>query len=210
MNRRWLLGLLGAGAGSLAWAGLEQTIDAAKPSLVAVGTYDPLASPRFQFRGTGFVIGDGRRVVTCAHVLAKLPGSDAAPQWMLVVPKGRQPPELRPAKVLGTDAEHDLAVMAIEGEPLPALRLAASGVAREGRDVAVFGFPLGSVLGLAAARSSAWSTWCAPRARVNRRSASRPGSPMPSRWNCWRHCSIHPRTPAPHRAPTEKLCRMRR
>lgn len=149
MRRRSGLVLLGALASARAWAGLEQTIDAAKPSLVAVGTYDPLSSPRFQFRGTGFVIGDGRHVVTCAHVLAKQPGNDTALQWMLYLPKGRQPPELRPAKVLGTDVEHDLAVLSLDGEPLPALRLAAPGVAREGRDVAVFGFPLGSVLGLA-------------------------------------------------------------
>ena len=40
-----------------------------KPSIVAVGTYQRTRSPAFQFRGTGFVIGEGSLIATNAHVL---------------------------------------------------------------------------------------------------------------------------------------------
>lgn len=153
MGARWLMRwIVMAGSMALhitAQAGLEQTVIAAKPSLVAVGSFDALASPRFQFRGTGFAVTDGRHIVTCAHVIARPPNTDVAPRWMVAVPRARQAPELRTATVLATDTEHDLAVLVIEGEPLPALKLAGAGVAREGRDIALIGFPLGSALGLA-------------------------------------------------------------
>src|SRR5262245_47236488 len=50
-------------------AGLQEVIAAAKPSVVAVGSYNPTDSPRFGFRGSGFVVGDGTLVVTNVHVL---------------------------------------------------------------------------------------------------------------------------------------------
>ena len=55
--------------GLAAHAGLPEVVAAAKPAVVAVGTFNPLASPRFAFRGTGFVVGDGRTLVTNAHVV---------------------------------------------------------------------------------------------------------------------------------------------
>jgi hypothetical protein len=55
-----LLALACAAALPPARAGLPEVVAAAKPGVVAVGLYDPLASPRFAFRGSGFVVGDGR------------------------------------------------------------------------------------------------------------------------------------------------------
>ena len=49
------------------------TVARVKRSVVAVGTYIPAGSPGFRFLGTGFVVGDGNRVVTNAHVLAAVP-----------------------------------------------------------------------------------------------------------------------------------------
>ncbi|HAY10768.1 MAG TPA: serine protease, partial [Thauera sp.] len=50
-------------------ADLVATVPRIKPSIVAVGTYQRTRSPAFQFRGTGFVVGDGQLVATNAHVL---------------------------------------------------------------------------------------------------------------------------------------------
>lgn len=52
-----------------AYADLPSTVEKLKPSVVLVGTFDPLGSPRFVFRGTGFVVGTGNQVLTNAHVL---------------------------------------------------------------------------------------------------------------------------------------------
>ena len=63
----WLLCLLVSGA-SVA-SGLPDTVDRVRPSIVAVGTYQPSGSPRQQFRGTGFAVGNGHMVVTNHHVV---------------------------------------------------------------------------------------------------------------------------------------------
>jgi S1-C subfamily serine protease len=67
------LGLLGGLLPLQAWADFPGTIARVKQSVVAVGTYVPVGNPRFRFLGTGFVVGDGNRVVTNAHVLASVP-----------------------------------------------------------------------------------------------------------------------------------------
>jgi S1-C subfamily serine protease len=54
---------------------------------------------------------------------------------------------MRAAKLLGVDREHDLALLQIDGAPLPALPLAGDAPAREGAAVAIIGFPIGGALG---------------------------------------------------------------
>src|SRR5688500_86037 len=63
-------------AGLVPWAraggaDLTQTIERVKPSIVGVGTFLKVRSPAVQFVGTGFVVADGRHVVTNAHVVAR-------------------------------------------------------------------------------------------------------------------------------------------
>lgn len=131
----------------LALAGLEELIVAAKPSVVAVGTYNPTDNPRFGFRGTGFVVGDGNLVVTNAHVLPpELPAGSLA-TLAIQTPKTTQPSQQRSATLLRRDGAHDLALLRIEGAPLPALQLAGANAAREGMSIALIGYPIGGVLG---------------------------------------------------------------
>ncbi len=127
-------------------AGLPDTIDKVRPSIVAVGTFLPSGSPRQQFRGTGFVVSNGHLVVTNHHVLPdKL---DKAKKERLGVFSGRgRTARFHAAKVLAKDPQHDLAVLYIS-EPLPALNLSGRAKPREGRDIAFTGFPMGMVLGL--------------------------------------------------------------
>jgi len=133
-------------ARAAAAADVPAVVAASKASVVAVGLYTPLQNPQFRFRGSGFAVGDGRRVVTCAHVLPTidparreavaiaLPGDGAAR-----VIRVRPGPENRDA---------DLAVLEFDGPALPPLQLADPADIREGGDVVVLGFPIGAVLGL--------------------------------------------------------------
>lgn len=149
VRRFWLLLAVALWLPAAARAGLEDLISKAKPSVVAVGVYSPTGSPRFAFRGTGFVVEQGNLVVTNAHVLPDpLPAADAAEGLRVVVPaSGGSGAQLRPATLLRLERSSDLALLRIEGPPLPALALAAPGSVREGNAIAIIGFPLGGVLG---------------------------------------------------------------
>lgn len=151
MNTRRRACLFGAAAWALAAhaADLPTLVAASKPSVLPVGTFSPTASPRFGFRGSGFVVGDGRLVVTNFHVLPA-PGDSAETGARLVVMVGRSEGNLRYAQVVASDRARDLALLQIDGPPLPALALAEAGSAREGQDVVLMGYPIGGVLGFAA------------------------------------------------------------
>ena len=127
-------------------AGLPDAIDKVRPSVVAVGTYQPSGSPRQHFRGTGFAVGDGRFVVTNHHVLPnKL---DATKREQLAVFSGRgRKARFHPATIVAQDPGHDLALLRIEGR-LQALDLSDGLDAREGTEIAFTGFPIGMALGL--------------------------------------------------------------
>ncbi len=126
---------------------LPDTIDRVRPAVVGVGTYQPTRSPAANFLATGFVAGDGRHVVTNFHVLPE--AVDYANLERIAVFSGRgQQVQARTAKLVAEDPAHDLAVLRIEGEPLPALRLRQSDRVREGEPIALTGFPIGMVLGL--------------------------------------------------------------
>jgi S1-C subfamily serine protease len=138
--------LLGAGP---ALAGLEEVIVAAKPSIVAVGTYKATDSPRFGFRGSGFVVGQGNWVITNAHVLPEVvPAGGVAAALAVFVPSAAgESQKLRTATAIAIDRAHDLALLLVDGAPLATLPLAADAPAREGMAVAIMGFPIGGALG---------------------------------------------------------------
>lgn len=143
------LGLAGI-AGMASAAGLADVVAATKPSVVAVGTFNPTASPRFGFRGTGFVVGSGNQVITNHHVLPGAEEIGGSGRLAIAVPNGADTlPEVRPATVQITDAAHDLALLLVEGPALPVLASGNGTLPREGTDVALIGFPLGAGLGLA-------------------------------------------------------------
>ena len=127
-------------------AGLPDTIDKVRSSVVAVGVYQPSGSPRQQFRGTGFVVDNGHMVVTNHHVLPdKL---DEAKREQLAVFSGRgRKARVHEARVMARDEKHDLALLYIS-VPLPAMTLSKKTKVREGTEIAFTGFPLGMALGL--------------------------------------------------------------
>lgn len=127
-------------------ASLPDVIDEVRPSVVAVGTYQPSGSPRQQFRGTGFVVGDGRHVVTNHHVLPKKLASDKREQLAVYSGRGRKA-RFHAASIIAQDPVHDLALLRIDAK-LPALKLADGTGTREGAEIAFTGFPIGMALGL--------------------------------------------------------------
>lgn len=125
---------------------LSQTIERVKPSVVAIGTFLKLRNPAIQFYGTGFVVGDGRYVVTNAHVVDRPLDTEKKEARVVMINKGGEP-QPRDAELLAMDKAHDLALLRISGEPVAALRLGDSASVKEGRMLAFTGFPIGMVLG---------------------------------------------------------------
>jgi len=141
--------LLAAPAGASAQALLDapQTIQRVKGSVVAVGTFQRTRAPAFRFLGTGFAVGDGSTIVTNAHVLpATLDADKLETIAILIAGQGREA-QLRPATRGASDSAHDLALLRIEGTPLPPLAVRDSDGVREGEAILFTGFPIGNVLG---------------------------------------------------------------
>ncbi|PTT91365.1 serine protease [Pelomonas sp. HMWF004] len=149
LQRRHLLTATAAwGFSGLARAAesLPQLIARAKRSVVVVGSYGLMDTPRFGFRAAGFAVADGLHVMTNAHVVppdtpGRIDRSLAVQVWL-----GDDQWQMRSARLLGRDLRNDLALLQIDGPAVPALKLAAQDTP-EGTDIALMGFPIGNALG---------------------------------------------------------------
>lgn len=141
----WMLGMGLAGPAAL--ADLPDTIARIKPSVLIVGTYRALDSPRFRLRGTGFAVAAGNLAITNAHVLPDTSESQPDVSLVVQVRGGDQQLSIRQATVLEVDRVHDLALLRYEGQPVPHVSIRASEGVREGQAVAFMGFPIGGALG---------------------------------------------------------------
>lgn len=144
--------IVGALMGPLGHAQMVNTISAVKPAVVIVGTYKPTNSPRFNLRGTGFVIAsDDQRsshlVVTNAHVLQQPGQEDVDAALVVQVRLGASDLQMRSATVLEVDKIHDLALLRMDGAAVVGLRVRDSEGVQEGQAVAFMGFPIGGALG---------------------------------------------------------------
>jgi S1-C subfamily serine protease len=127
------------------------TIERVKGSVVAIGTLERTRVPPFQFRATGFAVGDGLLIATNAHVLPAVLDSERRETLVVLVPAPGREPQVREAREVAVDTGTDLAVLKINGPPLPALKLGGLEGVREGQSVLFTGFPIGGVLGIFAA-----------------------------------------------------------
>lgn len=121
-----------------------------KPAVVGVGSFHPLATPRIKFTGTAFGVADGQHVVTNAHALPPLLDGAKGETLSIFVREGEEV-RARKAEKIAVDTEHDLALLKIEGPPLPALRIGQFSDVREGMTYYITGYPLGTYLGFRAA-----------------------------------------------------------
>lgn len=132
-----------------AFAGLPDTIEKIRPSIVGVGTFQYTRRPQSNFRGTGFVVGDGRHILTNAHVVPKRADLDHENREYLAIFTGRGTRALtHRVKEIARDEEHDISVLELKEGQLPAMDMSASDSAREGEEYAFTGFPIGTVIGL--------------------------------------------------------------
>jgi len=131
-------------------AGIAETIERIKPSIVAIGSYQKTRSPPFVFRGTGFVVGDGNLIATNAHVLPESLNASAGESLVVLSFPERGQAMQRESKTVAVDPEHDVALIRVGGPPLPAMVVNDSDAVREGDTFAFTGFPVGQLLGFSA------------------------------------------------------------
>ncbi|MGD0958300.1 MAG: serine protease [Methylomonas sp.] len=118
-----------------------------KPSVVAVGTVQPSRTPVEVFMGTGFVVSDGRTVVTNAHVVNKQLDEQHLEKFAIFFRQDHKV-LMGQADLTAVDEEHDIAVLTIKGGQLPAMEIGDSAKVREGEMYAFTGYPIGMVLGV--------------------------------------------------------------
>jgi S1-C subfamily serine protease len=134
-------------AAPMAHADTQDTIARVKRSVVAVGTFERGRTPAFQFRGTGFAVGNGTTIATNAHVLPALLNAAGNETLAILLPAaGHEGGQVRGVQRLAVDPGSDLALLKLSGDPMPPLKLRGDGV-REGQDVLMTGYPIGAVLG---------------------------------------------------------------
>ena len=143
----WLLS-----SGDVLSGELPDTIDSIRNSVVAVGTVKPARGlhkkgPPVIFKGTGFIVGNGRQVITNHHVIPETKDLEDKESLAIFTGRGKNA-KVHKARLVRSDPDHDLALLEISGAPLPVMQLSNGSSVREGRDVAVTGFPIGMVLGL--------------------------------------------------------------
>jgi len=131
-----------------AQSGQPAAIERVKPSIVAVGSFDRLRNPQFAFSGTGFAIGDGSIIATNEHVVDRTLSSERNQSLAVAVGGSGSGIRVRLVRKIASDPSADLALLKLDGTPLPAARLGDSERVREGEMYLLTGFPIGAVLGL--------------------------------------------------------------
>ncbi|MDP5132466.1 MAG: serine protease [Paraglaciecola sp.] len=126
---------------------LQTTLIKIKPSIVAIGVYNPTAAPRTKLIGTGFVIQPGNQVVTNYHVIASALDSERQEQYVVLSGNGQNVTQHNIVNIKSS-LSHDLAVLTL-ADSLPALSLHNTNtLIAEGNEIAFTGFPITQVLGL--------------------------------------------------------------
>jgi serine protease Do len=133
--------------------GVAESVTPAVAMVIAEGYQqvagDPAGVTPFGLRragGSGVIVSSNGYIVTNAHVIAQatriqvqLSSSGARAGRSIVRPLGR----LLPARLVGLDAETDLALLKVETEGLRFLELADSEIVRQGQLVVAVGSPNG-------------------------------------------------------------------
>jgi serine protease Do len=133
-----------AAAADVAVAAIERV----RSSVVAVGTFERTRTPQFQFRGSGFAVGDGTLIATNVHVLPGVVDPAKLEVIAVVLPSAAgEKIQVREARRIAADPNSDLAILRIDGAPMPALALRDSDTVKEGETILFTGFPIGPVLG---------------------------------------------------------------
>lgn len=129
---------------------LSQVIKEIRSSVVGVGTFQYTRRPQSKFMGTGFVVADGKHILTNAHVVPKR--VDKANKEYLAIFTGRGTrAKAHRVKEIQRDEEHDISVLKLieRGDKLKPMKLdRKDDDVEEGDNIAFSGFPIGMVIGL--------------------------------------------------------------
>lgn len=121
-------------------------IQLVETSTVSIGAIRGAKHKVGRFFGSGFVVADGRHVITNAHVIGDTSRLKKDEQFIVFTGKG-QHVRPYPFQVVLIDEQHDLALLKFSGPQVSALVIEDSRVVRVGEQYAFTGFPIGSVLG---------------------------------------------------------------
>lgn len=129
-------------------AQLADTIERIKPSIVSIGTHQPIRRPPSRFLGTGFAVAGGNLILTCAHVIPQ-PLDTANNETLAIFTGVNQSVLPRAVELVELNEDYDIALLRIlSSERFPPLQLTTARESREGQAIAVTGFPIPGVLGL--------------------------------------------------------------
>lgn len=134
-------------ASSQSQADLIRSIKKIKPSVVGIGTLLKTRTPPAKLGGTGFVVSDGYHVITNYHVVSKKLNTQRNERYAIFIGRGERA-EVRVARKVAVDRDHDLSLLKFIGTKLPAVKLNSGKLANEGQLCAFTGFPIGAALGL--------------------------------------------------------------
>jgi serine protease Do len=127
-------------------ASFVDTVAKVKESVVGIALLLPTRTAPAQTIGTGFAVGNGRIIVTSLHVVRQQ--DPQIGQILFVLVQNGSQVDRRRAKIITLNRLTDLALLEIEGAPLPALKLRESvDLAPDGSEIGITGFPIGNVLG---------------------------------------------------------------
>ena len=115
-------------------------------SVVAIGLYTPLESEANQVLGTGFIVGNGKWVITNYHVVSKILDPQIVQHYVAIHGEGRDVTAQK-AEIVDIDPVHDLALLKINSQLKP-LKMGSRTLLKPGNEVAFTGFPLGAAIGL--------------------------------------------------------------
>ncbi len=132
---------------SVARAGLPETIEKIRPSIVAIGTYQATRSQPLKVQGTGFIVMNGRYIATNYHVVSKEIKFAKEEYRVVLIGHGRNVKFYRLHEA-ALDRDHDLALYSFSGPKQPTMRIRQHGQVREGERYAFTGYPIAPILGL--------------------------------------------------------------
>jgi len=114
--------------------------------VVGVGTLLKTRRPPAQLMGTGFVVADGKHIITNSHVVPEELNHDRNEQLAVFIGVGKEA-ITRTVQLIKRDRTHDLALLKMDFR-MPPMELGNVAEVREGNMIAFTGFPIGAVLGL--------------------------------------------------------------
>lgn len=126
--------------------GLVELVKQTKPSVVSIAMFTPLESRAPTILGSGFVVGNGKYIVTNYHVVSKELDPKIVQYYVALSGEGKSP-TIHKMTLVDRDPVHDLAILSIE-KTLPPMTLAKDAFVDSGTSIVMTGYPIGAVLGL--------------------------------------------------------------